>query len=380
MPVPAAAPAGKPDDAAEPDAGDRRHNERRNEDRRKLERTSVRSLLALLVAGAAAAAAIIALWLHRDVSREFEAFQARQQALDERFTQMQRSLTEATGRVRANADQLEALTSLAPRLTQLTDSVAELRGRVDAGRRAWTLAETRYLLEVAHRGLALTRDVDTAIVALEAADARLRELRDPGLNAVRGTLAREIQSLRVTPRPDLTGIAARLAGAEELAGQLPVIGSIPDRFRPESTEESSAPGFARAWQLLRSSLTNMISIRRIGKEAVELVSLEEQNVRRQHLQLLLFSARLAAMRSDQTLFQRNIASARKWLAEMFDPRDTSVAAINETLRTLAGAQIAPELPDISASLRMLDRLAPAGQPAGRPADQVTDQARREATP
>ncbi len=346
------------DEAAEsPEASDRRQTERRNEDRRRIERASVRSMVGILLAGAAVVLAALTLWLHYDATQRLQVMQTQQKTLHADFTRLQQALTAANKQVGANAGQLEALARLNPQVAQLADSVTELRGRVDAGRRAWTLAEAHYLLKVANRSLTLTRNVETALIALQAADGRLHELRDPGLNGVRATLAREIQALQVMHRPDITGIAARLAGAEELAGQLPVIGSIPDRYRPEGTEESSAPGFARAWQLLRSSLTNMISIRRIGKDAVELVSLEEQNVRRQHLQLLLFSARLAAVRGDHEMFHHNIASARKWLTEMFDPRDAAVANINETLRMLAGTQIAPELPDIAGSLRMLDRLA-----------------------
>src|SRR5690606_25030014 len=143
---------------------------------------------------------------------------------------------------------------------------------------------------------------------------------------------------------------------EELAGRLPVIGAIPGRYRPEEAgrKEVAEPGPARIWQLIRSSLTNMISIRRIGRDAVELVSLEEQNVRRQHLQLLLFAARLAAIRGDNTLFHKNIAAAREWLAQTFDPRHPGVASIDETLREVGEVNLAPPLPDISASLRMLE--------------------------
>jgi uroporphyrin-III C-methyltransferase len=339
------------------DAGDRRQLERRNEDRRKMERIAVRSLLALLLAGAAAVLGAIALWLQFDEGRHLAGVRSRQQIIDTAMAQLRAELATMHARADTNAKHLKVLDELMPRVDQLEGSITELRGRVDAGRRAWTLAETRYLLEVANRGLTLERDVSSALAALEAADARLKELRDPGLNQVRKELARELQSLRLVPQPDLTGIAAQLASAEELAARLPVIGAIPDRYRPESTETSSAPGFARAWQLLRSSLTNMISIRRIGKDAVELVSLEEQNVRRQHLQLLLFAARLATVRGDNVSFHANIDNAAKWLAEMFDPRGAGVANVNETLRELAGVNLAPPLPEVSQSLRMLDRLA-----------------------
>lgn len=345
------------------DTEDWRQAERRIEDRHKIERISVRSLLAILLGGIGIALGVSAIWLQYRLDKRIEALHPQQAETQKNIALLREALTVSDARSRANARHLEGLERLGPRVAELTDSMGRVNARMEASQRPWIVAEARYLLDIANRRLTLERDVESALAALEAAEERLQTLRDPGLNGVRRTLAGEIQSLQAVRQPDLSGIAIQLAGAEQLAAILPVLGAIADRYRPENTEQGSAPGFARAWQLLRSSLTNMISIRRIGKDAVELVSLEEQGVRRHHLQLLLFSARLAAMRGDQSLFRTSIGDARAWLAQMFDPRDPGVASLNANLQELASLNIEPELPDVSASFRMLDRLAPAGRTA-----------------
>jgi len=342
---------------AEDDAADRRQANRRIEDRRKIERVSVRSLLAVLLAGIGIALAAVTLWLQHRLDKQIEAVQPQQLEIQKNIARLREALTVSDARSGANARHLEELERLGPRVVELAESMGKLNARLETGQRPWIVAEARYLVEIANRRLTLERDTKTALAALEAAEERLQALRDPGLHTIRRTLASEIQSLQSVRQPDLSGIAIQLAGAEQFAATLPVLGTIADRYRPENTEESSAPGFARAWQLLRSSITSIISIRRIGEDAVELVSLEEQAVRRHHLQLLLFFARTAAARGDQDLFHAYISNARAWLVQMFDPRAPEVAKLSGQLQELGVTNIEPVLPDISGSLKMLDRLA-----------------------
>ena len=114
---------------------------------------------------------------------------------------------------------LDALDDVPKQVQELASSVEELRGRAEGPERAWSRAEAMFLLELAQRRLALDRDVETAIVALESADARLASLRDQAVAPVRQQIARELQALRAVRQPDTTGILARLASAEEQAAR-----------------------------------------------------------------------------------------------------------------------------------------------------------------
>ena len=346
-------PVSPPDASASPAAGNRRLAERRHEDRRKLERVSVRGLLAVLLACIAIGIAALAIWQAARATRTLGQIRDQERQLLADNAQLRSELAGFSARLDSNTNRLEELGNLAPRLSELSDSLAELRDRTESAQRAWAQAETVYLLQVANRRLTLERDWQSALVALESADERLQSLKDPALNPVRRTLAREIQALRNTAQPDVAGIMARLASGEELATSLPVLGAIQENYSPDRPVLSSPPGLARAWQVVRASLVGMVSVRRIGEDAVELVSFEEQAVRREHLQLLLFAARLAALRGDEGGYQSNLTNARAWLEKMFDPVDTRVTNLGRELATLQGMQINAALPDISQSLKML---------------------------
>jgi uncharacterized protein HemX len=258
----------------------------------------------------------------------------------------------------SNARRIDELGNLTPRIAELRDALDAIRERTDAAERSWIRSEARHLIEVANRRLSLERDLRSALTALELADQRLQSLRDPAMNGVRRALAQEIQSLKVISPPDIAGISARLANAEELAGRLPVLGAIAEHYQPDEPASVTTPGFARAWSILRNSFFGMVRVRRIGAESVELVSLEEQSVRRHHLQLLLFSARLAALRGDAVEYRASVGRALGWLNEMFDARDPSVTSLQQELRALEPLVIAAPLPDISQSLKLFDKVAP----------------------
>jgi uroporphyrin-III C-methyltransferase len=344
-----------PPDGPVPSAeGDRRHAERRQENRRKLERVSVRGLLAVLLACIAIGFAAFAIWQAARAGRTLSDIRDQQAQLVADNAKLREELAALAGRVDANTNRVEELGNLGPRLSELGDSLAQLRERTEGAQRAWTNAEAHYLLEIANRRLTMDRDWGSALAALEAADERLQSLKDPSLNPTRRALASEIQALRNVVAPDLPGISARLASAEEIVGSLPVLGAIQEDYSPDRPVAGSPPGLARAWQVIRASLVGMVSIRRIGDDAVELVSFEEQNVRREHMQLLLFATRLAAVRGDESNYKANLAVARAWLEQVFDPADARVATLRQELAMLDKAPITPVLPDISKSLKLLE--------------------------
>jgi uroporphyrin-3 C-methyltransferase len=200
--------------------------------------------------------------------------------------------------------------------------------------------------------------VDTAVVALESADSRLAALRDPGVTAVRQQLAKEIQALRSVQRPDTTGIMVRLTNAEEQAATLPVRGIVAvERTSPVQTLPEGL--FSRAWVVARNAISGLISIRKVDDRAGSVVTLEEQALRRQHLQLLLFSARTAVVRHDNASYRSALAGARQWLSEFFDVNDAATTSLLNEIQSLEPINIDPQLPDVSGSARILQRTIPA---------------------
>jgi uroporphyrin-III C-methyltransferase len=284
-------------------------------------------------------------------------------AADADRAQIRAEIKSQTNRQRSSARELDrrvdSLEDVPKQVEELLLSLEQLRGRAEGPERAWSRAEAMFLIELAQRRLALDRDVKTAIVALEAADARLAALRDQSVAPVRQQIARELQSLRSVRQPDTIGILARLSSAEEQAARLPIKGILATEQRTSDRSELPEGMLARAWAMARNTLANLIVVRKVDDRAGSIVTIEEAQVRRQHLQLQLFAARSAVERHDATAYRAALAGARRWLGDYFELSSPAAQALLEQIQQLEPIDIDPQLPDISGSGRALQRLLPA---------------------
>ena len=249
--------------------------------------------------------------------------------------------------------ELRGLRELPAQVGELGQSVEELRTRTEAPQRAWVRAEAMYLLELGERRLKLEHDVGTAVVAMATADARLATLNDPAVADVRRLLAEELAALRAVPVPDLTAVLARISAVEAAIPTLPVLG-VPatEARRPGDEPEPKGP-LERGMHRLAEALRDLVSLKRIDPATTRLVTQEEESLRRQHLDLLMFSARVAAMEPDAAAYQQSLQAASAWLEQFFDVSSPKTAAVKTELAALRGVNIAPPLPAVGAAARQL---------------------------
>jgi uroporphyrin-III C-methyltransferase len=287
-----------------------------------------------------------------DAARQLEAERAQLRADLKSLGNRQRTAARDLDR------RVDVLEDMPKQVQELVLSLEELRGRAEGPERAWSRAEAMFLLELAQRRLTLDRDVQTAVVALESADERLASLRDQSFAPVRQQIARELQALRSVRQPDSIGILTRLASAEEQAVNLPIKGVLTTERRSADRAELPEGMFARAWAMARSTLANLIVVRQVDDRAGSIVTVEEAQVRRQHLQLLLFAARTAVARHDAAGYRTALAGARRWLGDFFDLSSPAAQALLKQIQDLEPVDIDPRLPDISGSSRALQRLLP----------------------
>ncbi len=320
------------------------------------------SRLTTALAVLALATAVYALWRLDSTRDRLDALAATTSAMEAERAVLRTQLRSLEQREQLARRELEtslsALDDVPRQVQELANTTEELRGRAQGPERAWSRAEAMYLLELAQRRLALNQDVDTAIVALEAADARLASLRDASFASVRQQIARELQALRAVNLPDTTGISARLSSLEERVPRLPVKGILATQERSSLDENLPQSFLPRAWALLGRTLENLIRVREVDETAGGIVTHEEALLRRAHLQLLLFSARSAVARHDASAYSSALASARTWLKELFDLTDPATQAVLKELQAIEPIQISPPLPDISGSTTALRRLMP----------------------
>jgi uroporphyrin-3 C-methyltransferase len=259
--------------------------------------------------------------------------------------------------------ELRGLRELPAQVGELGRSVEELRTRTEAPQRAWVRAEAMYLLDLGARRLNLEHDVVTAIVAMETADARLATIDDPAVAEVRRLLAHELAELRAVPIPDLPDVMARIAAIETTLPTLTVLGVPATQGRRLETAPEPAGPLERGLQRLSQALRDLVSIRRVDPATTRLVTLEEQSLRRQHLELLLFAARIAAMQQDRPAYVQSLRAALDWIDRFFDVRDDAVAQARAGLVELVAVDVDPATPEIGTAAQLLQRVIRAGSAA-----------------
>jgi uroporphyrin-3 C-methyltransferase len=345
-----------PTDATESRAAeshDRRHTERREGERRRVERAARQGALGLLFGILGFVVAAVLAWRQIGLERELARDRGSDELASRDLELVRAQLRDLEKRA---ADNAEALGRLAPLPGAVDSARAELEGiqsRLAAPQRAVARVEAAHLVEFAIHRLQLERDVAGATQLFEAAEQRLAAANDPALAPARAQILRDLGALKGATRTDVRAIAGRLARVEDLADTLPMLGAIHGQYVAPDQARTPEPGFARAWQQLTTSLRDLVAVRRVSDAAIELVSLEEIGVRRHHLETLLFSARLAALRGDADEYGTTLRTASEWLERYFDVRDARVREAATELADLERLQVAAPVPDVSASLRML---------------------------
>ncbi len=268
------------------------------------------------------------------------------------------AVDEARAALRAQEQQLaDENLRLQAREAELRAALADLHRRVGRSSTEWMVAETEYLLRLASHRLALARDVDSARVALELADQRLRDTQDPGWAGVREQLARDIAKLDTFVAPDSAGLAARLGALIEQIPQLRIahatIGA--ERTLPERVARTPDE---RSWDTLLDDLwagiKDSVRIRERDKPVQAMLAPEHQFFLYENLRLQLQAARLGLARTDAALYRDNLAVAADWLTRFF-AADAATTAMQDAIAALRQVDIKPPLPDIGASLRALEQ-------------------------
>ncbi len=329
-------------------------------------------VLAILVALAAAAGSYY-LWKQQGLAEQSVAQRESQ------FTQQQRQLQSTVDQDRATLDQLaNALSQRVDRLDQnqgaLYEQLTALLNRTGRLRNDWLVAEAEYLVRLANHRLLLDRDVNTALVALKAADQRIKEAGDPALLPARNALARDIQALQSVEKLDVAGVSAQLSALAGSVNKLPLATPEPDldtgNARPKIQKNPAAgaskvsdsvqtppadetthwwDSFHDAWEVFRG----LIVIREHDQPVQPLLPPEQRYFLTQNLQLQLEQARIALLRGETAVYRERLAQAQKWIKQFFNLDDSTTRAMLDNLQALAKQNVAPPLPDITGALAAL---------------------------
>ncbi len=300
------------------------------------------------------------------------------QSLNDQFGDNQRKLTtrsaelaRVTGDIEnlISADQkldddIDALTQrierqleeLPARMTRVEATLDKIPGVAEQARSAWLRAEAEYFLRIASAQLNLAGNVAVSLRALDLADAKLKDLGDPGLTRVRAKISDERTALKAVPQPDAEGIVLELGSLSQSLHTLPLSRTAPGRFSVE-TDKRTETGWQRAWRVIIDALSGIISVRRSDEAITPLMSAAEEAMLIRSLDIELQIARLAVIRNEANLYRKSLQAVNDRLAQYFNTEAKQVQTAQATVSRLADAELPEQLPDISGSLNLLLNLS-----------------------
>ena len=219
------------------------------------------------------------------------------------------------------------------------------------GRDESLLADVEQTLVVANQQLQVAGNVKSALIALQAADARLARIDRPQLAGLRKVIARDIERLKLSPYVDVIGISARLDNLINTIDGLPLAMEV---RLPETAATAQGDADGNAWTRLAREvwrdLRDLVRIQNLDRPEMPLLAPAQSYFLRENLKLRLVSARLALLAHDGKSFRADLKAARDWFTRHYDTRDKAVAAAMVAVRQLHDSEISIELPDVAASL------------------------------
>lgn len=244
-------------------------------------------------------------------------------------------------------------------------SLEKLNSDLRTNRLDWSLTETEQLMVIANHRLQLARDTHSALAALRAADRQLQHLAMPKFLPVRRELAREIAALESLDKLDISGITFRLATLADGVDRLPLSPDISSSEKEQNrASEKEAVRVAVAdddWrQNFRSLWQDILSLVRIRNDVSAqrpLLPPEQQYFLRENLRLLLNGAQQALLQGSIPTYQQELKTAQRLLKDYYDGQSPAVSAMRAELDRLLNMKILTDMPDITASLRLLRRLS-----------------------
>ena len=286
-----------------------------------------------------------------------EAQRALRTDVAKRLTDADAAVAQAKARESDLANELrEAQAKLALLEARLAESQSQqasleaLYRELAPSRDELALNEVEQVLLLASQQLAIARNVQAALAAMQLADAKLARIDRPQLVPLRRALARDIDKLKSVPYVDVSGMSLKLDQALATIDTLPL---AKDERLP-APAVVPPPGDEPEWRkFLREAWTEVKGLVRVevaDRPAAPLVPPPQQYFLRENLRLRLLTARIALLSHDDNGFKVDVTAANAWLKQYFDTRTKSVQALSATLTQLAATPMATELPDLSPSL------------------------------
>lgn len=235
--------------------------------------------------------------------------------------------------------------------------------------KAWHMAEVSFLLKLASRELHLSANRAAAAAALREADQILSETGSVSYLPVRQQIATDLTELEAMDVADIAGLSQQITVLSRQLKPVPdtvlLNDPVPADNRTETiaepqqaeTTDTEATNNSSAWQDYKDKaakiLSDAIIIRQLDQPLADELSFTAREQAYQVLQLRLEALRLMVLQRRDDAYRQQLQLIRETI-DSYYPAGQATGAL-QTLDQLAEVQLNPTLPDISGSLRQLEK-------------------------
>lgn len=238
---------------------------------------------------------------------------------------------------------------LATEITQVKRQLGKTRGD-------WLIADAEYLLSIANQRLHLVGDVNTARMAFEAADQRLRESGDTSVYKVREQITKEIAALRGVKVPDVVGMHSSIQLLKDkvakLAVRLPYAGKPLTESKQVHNHDEEQEDDHGLLNSVLNQLEGYVTVKHTDQQVTHILTEEEVGFIRQQLGVKLEIIKVALVQQNDAIYQASIADAKQWVKDNFTINPQSINVLEE-LGRLSTFHLRTNFPDVSHSLKMI---------------------------
>ncbi|MCF6202923.1 MAG: uroporphyrinogen-III C-methyltransferase, partial [Methylococcaceae bacterium] len=245
----------------------------------------------------------------------------------------------------------------------LQAEITQVKRQLGKTRGDWLIADAEYLLSIANQRLHLVGDVNTARMAFEAADQRLRESGDTAVFKVREQITKEIAALRDVKVPDIVGIHSSIQllkgqlkkdkdTVPKLAVRLPYAGKpLTESKQVHNHDEQQEEDHGLLNSVL-NQLEGYVTVKHTDQQVTHILTEEEVGFILQQLGVKLEIIKIALVQQNDVIYQASIVDAKKWVKDNFTINSQSIRFLEE-LGRLSTIHLRTNFPDVSQSLKMI---------------------------
>jgi len=235
----------------------------------------------------------------------------------------------------------------------------------------WSLLDVRFLLQTANQVLLLKQDKQAALQALEMADKRLVEIGSTQLLPLRKQISQDIALLSQYKLPNIAQLSQKISELQQsIATNLAMnlaANNANKKYTKVTTVElplNQTKDKNSILNRLKQTIKEAVVIRKFDQSLNTEIDAETQQNVSQLLSLKLETLRIMLLQKQDKNFHEQLASIKNILKQYYP--ESPIERYKKDLDDLDSVNLAPVKPDISASLKRLNKMLLTIKPAINP--------------